>query len=128
MENKDSLDYIEKVSRDAKKKERKLLITIIAVFCGLALLIWGGVMIALTNSDAYAVSVEAIRSNTDVITATVGIDDIGWPSGELKTHNNEGEGHFSINVDGKIKDIEVNVSVYRKGGSKWIVRDLSIEE
>lgn len=109
-----------------KRKAKKMVFIVLGCVAGFVLIIITVVMRVMLSSDAYKIATKEISRNKEVEKATGGVEDIGWPTGNISTENDSGEAYFDISVNGKTKDIDVYIHIHKQSGHDWEVVDLTI--
>jgi len=114
MTDKEFSDFWEQQRLEKKKKTRKAILILLACIAGFILFTFTVAIIALLSSDAYKVASQEIRNNKAVLTAIGGVENVGWPSGSVSTHNDSGEALLNISVNGKSNDADVTVELVKQ--------------
>jgi uncharacterized RDD family membrane protein YckC len=82
--------------------------------------------ISIKSSEAYAVAIQKIKGDKDILKQTAGIKELGsFPTGNINITNGFGKAAFKINIVGVEQDLELIVFLQKEPNGRWNVTEIS---
>ena len=79
------------------------------------------------SSDAYTAAKEAVKKDQGIKRIVGDVKDISMTSGHIETTNGFGNATFTVEVEGKDKEVDAYIELKKRPTGEWEVVELTTE-
>ncbi len=106
-------------------KSARVFARIMLIMIPVAMVLVVGIQLHFFNSEPYAIAIEAIEKDVDILTEIGSVVSYGYMvTGKMKEHQGSGDATFDIRVNGSQKSIVVTCQLKKDLGEKWQLVDM----